>query len=80
MGLVLVLARWIDGGSLGLAIGLHAGWILGVASLDSIHLIDYRDRAPIWITGIDNKPLAGAMGLLLLLLTASVLLPLSSRG
>jgi len=80
MGLVLVLARWIDVGSLGLAIGLHAGWILGVASLDSTQLIHYRDRAPIWITGIDNKPLAGAMGLLLLLLTASVLLPLSSRG
>ncbi|MCL6434159.1 MAG: CPBP family intramembrane metalloprotease [Leptolyngbyaceae cyanobacterium HOT.MB2.61] len=72
MGFVLVLARWVDGGSLGLAIGLHAGWIGIMAGLDSARSIHYCEGNPEWITGLSGKPLAGVMGLLLLLLTATV--------
>ncbi len=72
MGIVLVLARWADGGSLGLAIGLHAGWIGIMASLDSTQSIHYSERNLEWMTGLSGKPLAGVMGLLLLLLTATV--------
>lgn len=70
MGMVLVLARWVDNGSLGLAIGLHAGWIAGMASLDSAQILSYTGRNPKWMTGLAEKPLAGGMGLLLLLATA----------
>ena len=66
MGMVLSLARWVDHGSLGLACGLHAGWIWAIASLDSLQLITYTDKGPVWMTGLDAKPLAGGMGLLFL--------------
>lgn len=74
MGLVLTLARVVDQGNLGLAWGLHAGWIWIMASLDTLGLIHYRDRVSPWVTGIGNKPLAGIIGLLFLLVTGRLLL------
>lgn len=73
MGIVLVIARWADGGSLGLALGLHAGWVWVMASLDTAQLIDYTDRGSEWMTGLKKQPLAGGMGLLLLGVTGGVL-------
>jgi uncharacterized protein len=73
MGIVLVIARWADGGSLGLACGLHAGWVWGIASLDTAQLIQYTDRGPEWMTGIKKQPLAGGMGLLLMGITGVAL-------
>jgi hypothetical protein len=73
MGMVLVLARIVDGGSLGLAWGLHAGWIWGIASLDTARLINYTSFVPAWMTGIREKPLAGGAGIVCLLGTAAVL-------
>jgi hypothetical protein len=73
MGMVLVVARWADGGNLGLAIGLHAGWIWGMASLDSAQLIRYTEHSPKWLTGLAGNPLAGGMSLLMLLATGIVM-------
>jgi uncharacterized protein len=73
MGLVLILARIADNGSLGLAIGLHAGWIWGITTVDTEGLINQTNKVPEWITGIAAKPLAGVAGILLLLATAAVL-------
>ncbi|HEY9729477.1 MAG TPA: CPBP family intramembrane glutamic endopeptidase [Chroococcales cyanobacterium] len=67
MGLVLVLARWADSGSLGLAWGLHASWIWGLACLDAAELISYTGKSQTWITGLGEKPLAGLAGFLCLL-------------
>ena len=67
MGLVLMLARWVNGGSLGLAWGLHAGWIWALASLDTIGLNRPSGRVPEWITGRAGQPLAGLLGILFLL-------------
>jgi membrane protease YdiL (CAAX protease family) len=66
MGMVLVLARQVDGGSLGLACGLHAGWIWGIASLDTAQAIKYTGKGAAWMTGLGQQPLAGLMGLLFL--------------
>jgi membrane protease YdiL (CAAX protease family) len=74
MGMVLVEARLIAQGSLGLAIGLHAGWIWGLSSLDSSGLFAYTPNASRWIIGIDKQPLAGLAGIICLLATALVLL------
>lgn len=74
MGMVLVLARWVDGGSLGLAWGLHAGWIWGLTCLDSAELISYTGKGPIWMTGLGNNPLAGVAGFLCLLGVGTLLL------
>ena len=74
MGMVLTLARIADNHNLGLAIGLHAGWIWGITTVDTAQAINPTGRIPEWITGIAAKPLAGAAGILLLLATAAVLL------
>lgn len=73
MGVVLVWARWIDDGSLGLAWGLHAGWIWGLTCLDAAELISYPDESPAWIVGLGGQPLAGVAGILCLLVTGASL-------
>ncbi|NEO29271.1 MAG: CPBP family intramembrane metalloprotease [Symploca sp. SIO3C6] len=67
MGMVLVLARWVDGGSLGLAWGVHSGWIWGLTCLQEAELIAYTGKGPSWMTGWGNNPLAGVVGFLCLL-------------
>lgn len=73
MGMVLVLARWVDGGSLGLAWGLHSGWVWAIASLDSAELHAYTGIGSEWVTGKNGKPLAGAVGIICLLATGGFL-------
>ncbi len=74
MGMVLVLARVIDSGSLGLAWGLHSGWVWAIASIDTTQILTYTQKVPDWVTGKYAKPLAGILGILLLLATAGILL------
>ncbi|MCX7595946.1 MAG: CPBP family intramembrane metalloprotease [Fischerella sp.] len=73
MGMVLVLARLSDRGNLGIAWGLHAGWVWAIACLDTAQLINYSDRVSEWVTGKNKKPLAGLAGIACLLLTAVIL-------
>ena len=80
MGMVLVLARWVDGGSLGLAWGLHTGWVWAIATLDSLQIITYTGIASDWVTGKNGKPLAGAAGILCLLATGGFLWVLMGRA
>ena len=80
MGLVLVEARWLNGGSIGLAWGLHAGWVWLLASFDAAELLDYQDSAPAWGVGIYRHPLAGLAGIICLLVTAGVLINLNHGG
>lgn len=72
MGIVLVLARFADNGSLGLAWGLHAGWVWSIASIDTLNLLDYTDNME-WITGKNNKPLAGVAGIFCMVITGTIL-------
>jgi uncharacterized protein len=73
MGMVLVLARWVDRDSLGLAWGLHAGWVWAIACLDTLQVIIYTGNATEWVTGKYGKPLAGVVGLLFLLATGTII-------
>lgn len=73
MGMVLVYARLVDDGMLGLAWGLHAGWIFGLSCLQGTELICPTGKAKVWIAGIEGQPLAGIIGILCLLGTATVL-------
>ncbi len=70
MGLVLTLACRVDAG-LGLAWGLHAGCVWVLASLDALGFTAYSGKAPIWLTGWNDQPLAGLLGLLFLLATGT---------
>ncbi len=73
MGMVLVVARWADGGNIWLAGGLHAGWVWGLASLDAAQMISYTGEGKDWIIGIYPQPLAGIMGILCLFGTGCLL-------
>ncbi len=53
-------------GTLGYPIGLHAGLIWGYYIVNVGGLSEYTGRAPEWVTGIDDNPLAGLLGLILL--------------
>jgi membrane protease YdiL (CAAX protease family) len=76
MGMVLVFARLVAGDSLGLAIGLHAGWIVAIATIDTAQLLQYPNpvnSSKPWLIGYYNKPLAGIMGISLLFGTGLIL-------
>ena len=69
MGAVLVLARGAAGGSLGLAWGLHAGWVYAIAAIDALALLKPGQDGPTWLVGIPDQPLTGVLPLALLGLT-----------
>jgi membrane protease YdiL (CAAX protease family) len=73
MGMVLALSRWVDGGLIGLAWGLHAGWVWGMSAIDSLQVITPTGRGMTWIVGKAGQPLAGLSGCLFLLVTAGFL-------
>ncbi|WP_052055832.1 CPBP family intramembrane glutamic endopeptidase [Myxosarcina sp. GI1] len=72
MGMVLTVAKIVDGGSIGLAWGLHTGWICGLTCIDSAQLLTYKQEI-VWITGVDRQPLAGIAGIMCLLATPVIL-------
>lgn len=69
MGAVLLLARWAGGGSLGLAWGLHAGWVFAIAAIDALALLKPGKDGPVWLVGLPDQPLTGLLPLGLLVLT-----------
>lgn len=73
MGMVLVLARFADRGNLGIAWGLHAGWVWAIATLDTTELITYTGKVSEWFTGKNKKPLAGLAGIVCVLLAGAIL-------
>lgn len=66
LGILLVRAKRVSGQQLGLAIGLHAGLVWGYYLVNVGELVEYRDFVPQWVTGINQNPLAGVMGMLAL--------------
>lgn len=78
LGLALVWAKrscgdWQQGkhrDRLALAIGLHTGLVWSYYMVNVGKLVQYADRIPAWVTGIDKNPLAGAIGLIFLSLLA----------
>ncbi len=63
LGILLVRAKRYKRGRLGLAIGMHAGLIWGWYIINVGQLVKYSGRVPDWVTGVNNNPLAGLMGL-----------------
>lgn len=74
MGVVLSVARWAAGGSLGWAWGLHAGWIWAIATLDTLWIwrVDPNTNQPRWM-GQPELPLTGILPILLLVLTGAIM-------
>jgi uncharacterized protein len=75
MGLALCVARWVDHDQLGLAWGLHAGWVWAIASLDAFQSLEFSPTAPLWLVGKPGQPLTGGLTLICLgIVTALMLL------
>lgn len=63
LGLILVWAKRLTQGRLGLSIGFHAGLIWGYYIVNVGQLVTYSDQVPEWVTGIGRNPLAGIVGI-----------------
>lgn len=70
LGLILVWAKRQSQHRLGLPIGLHSGLVWGYYIINVGELVQYRDRVPPWVTGIDRNPLAGLLGIIFLIVLA----------
>lgn len=66
LGLTLVWAKRSHKNLLGICIGLHAGLVWGYYILNVGEMLIYTNKVPAWITGIDQNPIAGIMGLFFL--------------
>lgn len=67
LGMVLSLAC-VRSGDLGLAIGLHGGWVWAIATLDTQSSIQATEKVPAWLTGVGGYLLAGLAGVVFLAL------------
>jgi membrane protease YdiL (CAAX protease family) len=66
LGTALVLAKRAHQQRLGICIGIHGGLVWSYYIFNIGHLIDYTEQVPNWVTGIDQNPLAGSMGIIFL--------------
>ncbi len=80
MGLILFYARLINDGSLGLAIGLHSGWVLILACVDTFDLFNYDSDIMGWLSGKKDQPLGSFIGLMILFLTLFCLFVANNWG
>ncbi len=82
MGIVLFVSRLVAHGNLGLAIGLHGGWVFVLASLDTLDCYEYTDKFPAWIVGKKTQPLGSIAGLSVVILAGIILsaIVLVNRG
>jgi membrane protease YdiL (CAAX protease family) len=70
LGMVLVVARWADGGAIAIAWGLHAGWVTGLAYIGEFVRPSPVAAKPTWLTGRAAQPLTDVWDCSLLILTA----------
>lgn len=66
LGLTLVWAKRGSKNRLGLSIGIHAGLIWGYYIINVGQLTKYTSQVPDWITGVNQNPLAGVVGIIFL--------------
>ena len=70
LGLILVWAKRSHRNCLGICIGLHAGLVWSYYIVNVGELVQYTQRVPPWITGVDGNPLAGILGIGFLVIMA----------
>lgn len=66
LGLTQVWGKRWRRGRLGLPIGLHGGFVWGYYIINVGELTKYSGKVPDWVTGVNNNPLQGLMGVLLM--------------
>lgn len=66
LGYTLISAKRSHHNLLGISIGIHSGLVWGYYVVNVGEMITYNNQVPQWITGIDQNPIAGIMGLVFL--------------
>ncbi|WP_193197859.1 CPBP family intramembrane glutamic endopeptidase [Nostoc sp. MG11] len=66
LGLTQVWGKRWRRGRLGLPIGLHSGLVWGYYVINVGELTKHSGKVPDWVTGVNNNPLQGLMGVLLM--------------
>ncbi|WGV26413.1 CPBP family intramembrane glutamic endopeptidase [Halotia branconii] len=64
LGLTQVWGKRWRRGRLGLPIGLHGGLVWGYYIINVGELVKYSSQVPDWITGVNQNPLQGVIGVL----------------
>ncbi|MBD2136133.1 CPBP family intramembrane metalloprotease [Anabaena sp. FACHB-1237] len=67
LGLSLVWAKKWKRGRLGFSMGLHGGLVGGYYIINVGNLVKYSGVVPDWVTGVNNNPLQGIMGVVFML-------------
>ncbi|MBH8562467.1 CPBP family intramembrane metalloprotease [Nostoc sp. CENA67] len=70
LGLTQVWGKRWRRGRLGFPIGLHGGLVWGYYIINVGQLIKYSGKVPDWVTGVNQNPLQGVMGVLLMSILA----------
>jgi len=68
LGYILVLGKRSHLNLLGISIGIHSGLVWGYYIINVGQMVKYKDIVPQWVTGIDQNPIAGIMGISFLLI------------
>lgn len=63
LGFSLVMIKRRHGDRLAASIGLHGGLVWTYYIVNVGQLVTYTNRAPDWVTGIDQNPLSGLLGI-----------------
>lgn len=64
LGLTQVWGKRWRRGRLGLPVGLHGGLVWGYYIINVGGLIEYTGQVPDWVTGVNQNPLQGLMGVI----------------
>ncbi|MBD2345041.1 CPBP family intramembrane glutamic endopeptidase [Anabaena subtropica] len=79
LGLTQVWAKRWRRGRLGLPIGLHGGLVGGYYIINVGGLIQYSGQVPDWLTGVNQNPLQGLMGVLFMSVLALLMRSKSAK-
>ena len=79
LGYILVVAKRTHKNLLGISIGIHGGLVWAYYIINVGGLVKYNQQVPVWVTGIDNNPIAGVMGLIFLSLLLFLIKKFNSK-
>jgi uncharacterized protein len=80
LGLTQVWGKRWRRGRLGFPIGLHGGLVWGYYIINVGKLVKYSGQVPDWVTGVNNNPLQGVMGVFLMSILAFLIWGQSRRS
>jgi len=80
LGLTQVWGKRWHRGRLGFPIGLHGGLVWGYYIINVGKLVKYSGQVPDWVTGVNNNPLQGLMGVFLMSILAFLIWGQSRRS